>query len=174
MIPPIIPMIRNGRGQMIPIIRNGTELGDAILNRTHYVALCMSRVCRFGGQIPVSVLLHSLNVEFAALAGGYSEHVQLWALLHDCHEIVTGDITRGFKCRDLHLEQKLIDTSLKLRVRVNFSESDIQQVRYLDGIVGDEEAAGFINRRGENAESDWISMWADRVQLLINKLRIQE
>jgi len=159
---------------MIPMIKNGIELGDAVLNQTRYVALCMSRVCRFGGQIPVSVLLHSLNVEFAALVDGYSEHVQLWALLHDCHEIVTGDITRGFKCRDLHMEQNVIDASLKLRIRVNFSEADIQQVRYLDGIVGDEEASGVINRRGGNGEISWIPMWADRVQLLINKLRVQE
>ena len=58
-----------------------------------WVAECLQRIGRFGGQHPTSnVLIHSLEVWWTLRTA--DPVIQLWALYHDAHEIITGDITR--------------------------------------------------------------------------------
>ncbi|MFO0204172.1 MAG: hypothetical protein ACK528_13695, partial [Alphaproteobacteria bacterium] len=73
------------------LIQTPEQLADAIRNDPQRVAECLHRINRFGGQaVGCSVLQHSLGV-YDRLAGAPA-NVRLWALLHDCHEILTGDV----------------------------------------------------------------------------------
>lgn len=65
------------------------------------IACTLTRICRYNGARPVSVLTHTALVwELAASGGGEPADVQLladFALLHDAHEAYVGDLGRGWK-----------------------------------------------------------------------------
>jgi hypothetical protein len=92
----------------MPLIETAEQLATAILKRPRHVAECLQRLHRFGGQFAgCNVLIHSLEV--AWLCRHESPHVQAWALLHDCHEIITGEIVRPAKTASVERLQDEID-----------------------------------------------------------------
>jgi len=92
----------------VPLIETAEQLADAILTRPRYVAECLQRLHRFGGQFRgCNVLIHSLEV--AWMCRHELPHVQTWALLHDAHEIITGEIVRPAKTASVQRLQDEID-----------------------------------------------------------------
>jgi hypothetical protein len=92
----------------MPLIETAEQLVKAILERPRYVAECLQRLHRFGGQYAgCNVLIHSLEV--AWMCRHELPHVQTWALLHDCHEIITGEIVRPAKTASVERLQDEID-----------------------------------------------------------------
>jgi hypothetical protein len=113
------------------LIQTPEELANAIRNDPQRVAECLHRINRFGGQaVGCSVLEHSLNV-YDRLAGAPA-NVRLWGLLHDCHEILTGDVTRLYANSLLANHQTHIDQRVRNELGITLSDNDAIAVRRAD------------------------------------------
>ena len=102
------------------IITTAEQLAEAIICDPERVAACLGRIHRFGGQVPYcTVLRHSLHVfERIDADTDASDAARLWALLHDCHEILTGDVVRPFVNARLRMDQAAIDAVIVRRLPV--------------------------------------------------------
>ena len=102
------------------LIQTPEQLADAIRNDPERVAACLGRIHRFGGQVPnCTVLRHSLEVyHWIDADPDSSDAARLWALLHDCHEIFTGDVVRPFVNARLRMDQQAIDAVIVRRLPV--------------------------------------------------------
>jgi hypothetical protein len=126
------------------LITTAEQLAEAIVSDPERVAACVGRINRFGGQVPnCTVLRHSLEVYHRIDADpDASDAARLWALLHDCHEILTGDVVRPYVNARLRMDQWQIDEVIVRRLgsRVPFAESrDGQLVAATDRAVGEWE-----------------------------------
>lgn len=100
-----------------------------------WVAECLSRIGRFGGQHrQASVLSHSLNV-FERLSDEPVQ-VQLWGLYHDAHEILTGEVPRKFKTPEMIAYQNHCDALLQKKLEILVTEKIVELV---DTFTGDAE-----------------------------------
>lgn len=110
---------------------------DRCMSDPEWVAMCLQRLHRFGGQHPTStVLAHSLEVW--KMCCDLSPAEQMWALVHDAHEIISGEITRPFKSEETSCRQKDADRILKHRLGI--SDVDMSRVNAADTLHGDREA----------------------------------
>ncbi len=100
------------------LIQTPEQLADAIRNDPQRVAECLHRINRFGGQVPnCTVLRHSLEVYHRIDADPTaSDRARLWALLHDCHEVLTGDVVRPYVTARLRMDQDEIDAAIVRRL----------------------------------------------------------
>ena len=100
------------------LITTAEELAEAIISDPERVAACLGRINRFGGQVPhCTVLRHSLYVfERIDADPDSSDAARLWALLHDCHEILTGDVVRPYVTARLRMDQAAIDAVIVRRL----------------------------------------------------------
>ena len=100
------------------IITTAEQLAEAIICDPERVAACLGRINRFGGQVPnCHVLNHSLSVYDRINADpDSSDAARLWALLHDCHEILTGDVVRPYVNARLRMDQQAIDAVIVRRL----------------------------------------------------------
>ena len=100
------------------LITTAEQLAEAIICDPERVAACLGRINRFGGQVPnCTVLNHSLSVYHRIDADPDSSDVaRLWALLHDCHEILTGDVVRPYVTARLRMDQAAIDAVIVRRL----------------------------------------------------------
>ncbi len=100
------------------LITTAEELAEAIITDPERVAACLGRINRFGGQVPhCTVLNHSLSVYDRINADpDASNGARLWALLHDCHEILTGDVVRPYVNARLRMDQQAIDNAIIRRL----------------------------------------------------------
>ena len=100
------------------LITTAEQLAEAIVTDPERVAACLGRINRFGGQVPnCHVLNHSLTVYWRIHADpDASDAARLWALLHDCHEILTGDVVRPFVNARLRMDQQEIDNAIIRRL----------------------------------------------------------
>ena len=100
------------------LITTAEELAEAIVSDPERVAACLGRINRFGGQVAnCTVLRHSLHVfERIDSDPDSSDAARLWALLHDCHEILTGDVVRPYVTARLQMEQQAIDNAIVRRL----------------------------------------------------------
>jgi len=151
------------------LIQTPEELADAIRNDPQRVAECLHRINRFGGQaVSCSVLQHSLAV-YDRLAGSPA-NVRLWALLHDCHEILTGDVVRPYTNGLLVNEQTRIDQQLRGALGITLTLSDRIAVERADvwrgGCEFQEVHAGRPVYHHEMPVSDWV----DSVQALLSEV----
>jgi hypothetical protein len=126
------------------LITTADQLAEAIITDPERVAACLERINRFGGQVPsCTVLRHSLQVYHRIDADpDSSDAARLWALLHDCHEVLTGDVVRRYVNARLRMDQWQIDEVIvrRLGARVPFAESpDGQLVAAADRAVGEWE-----------------------------------
>ena len=127
------------------LIRTADDLVKALEVEPMRVAFAMFRINRFGGQVDgCEVLGHSLRV-YEALPSASSYAARIWALLHDAHEIITGDLVRPYKSVRLSRGQSEIDAVLQARFCPSITAEDIELVRLADVAVGDGEL-----RRWEN------------------------
>ena len=100
------------------LITTAEELAEAIVSDPERVAACLGRINRFGGQVPhCTVLRHSLEVYHRIDADpDSSDAARLWALLHDCHEVLTGDVVRPYVTARLRMDQAAIDAVIVRRL----------------------------------------------------------
>ena len=153
------------------LIRTAEELVRALEVEPQRVAFALYRINRFGGQVDgCEVLGHSLRVyrELPSTAG-YA--ARIWALLHDAHEVITGDLVRPFKSVRLTVAQGEIDAVLRARFCPSITGDDIEMVRLADVAVGDGELKRWENqtlstlRRIEKVEE-----WCEKFRRLQRKL----
>jgi len=126
------------------LITTAEQLAEAIVSDPERVAACLGRINRFGGQVPnCTVLRHSLHVfERVDADPDSSDAARLWALLHDCHEILTGDVVRPYVNARLRMDWWRIDDVIvkQLSARVPLGESrDGSLVSAADRAVGEWE-----------------------------------
>lgn len=94
-----------------------------------WVADCLHRLYRFGGQHPEStVCRHSLEVWW--MCSGLTPAEQLWALVHDAHEILSGEITREWKADETR--EKQADADAALRSALGIAGVDLLKVHMAD------------------------------------------
>lgn len=100
------------------LITTAEELAEAIVSDPERVAACLARINRFGGQVPhCTVLRHSLHVfERIDADPDSSDAARLWALLHDVHEVLTGDVVRPYVNGRLRMQQAEIDAVIVARL----------------------------------------------------------
>ncbi len=106
------------------------------------LALRMSRIARFGGagKRTCSVLWHSLSVPILVYKRNGSFTQLAYALFHDAHEVLCGDVLVPFKSA----EQKALERKLSCRLLAHFglsfpSDIDKRLVDEADKAVGDAE-----------------------------------
>ena len=155
------------------LITTAEELAEAIITDPERVAACLGRIHRFGGQVPhCTVLNHSLSVYDRVNADpDSSDAARLWALLHDCHEILTGDVVRPYVNARLRMDQEYIDEVIveRLPMLVPLAESiGWQQVAAADWASGAWEVAE-IERGGVfyDLVPFQVAAWAETVRELI-------
>ena len=151
------------------LIQTPEQLADAIRNDPQRVAECLHRINRFGGQArSCDVLQHSLAV-YDRLAG-WPANVRLWALLHDCHEILTGDVVRPYTNGLLVNQQDSIDQRVREALVLTLSDDDAMAVTRADVWRGacefQEVSAGRPVYQHESPVSDWV----DSVQALLKEV----
>lgn len=121
------------------LIRTAEELVKALEVEPMRVTFALWRINRFGGQVECcNVLQHSLRV-YDCLPVAASNAAKMWALLHDCHEVITGDLVRPYKSVRLTVAQGEIDAVLQARFCPSITSDDIEMVRVADVAVGDGE-----------------------------------
>ena len=155
------------------LITTAEELAEAIISDPERVAACLARINRFGGQVPnCTVLRHSLVVYHRIDADPDSlDAARLWALLHDCHEILTGDVVRPFVTARLRMDQAAIDAVIVRRLPLLVPQPDSiewERVTAADRAVGAWEVAE-IERGGVFCDlvPFQIAAWAATVRELI-------
>ena len=155
------------------LITTAEQLAEAIITDPERVAACLARINRFGGQVPhCTVLNHSLSVYDRINADPEASNgARLWALLHDCHEILTGDVVRPYVNARLRMDQEYIDEVIveRLPMLVPLAESiGWQQVAAADRASGAWEVAE-IERGGVfyDLVPFQVAAWAETVRELI-------
>ena len=114
------------------------ELCEAAVHNPRHIAESLSRLWRFGGQHPTAnVLNHSLEV--AWMCRHLSPAAQLWALFHDAHEILTGEVPRAHKSTELVNIQAFYDMRLKTALGVTLTASEEKEIERQDTLCGDVE-----------------------------------
>ena len=151
------------------LIQTPEELADAIRNDPQRVAECLHRINRFGGQaVSCSVLQHSLAV-YDRLAG-WPANVRLWALLHDCHEILTGDVVRPYVNGLLVNEQSSIDQRVRNELQLTLSDDDAMAVTRADVWRGACEFGAAIDGQPVYRHEMPVSDWVDSVRALLQEV----
>jgi hypothetical protein len=96
--------------------------------------------------------------------------VRLWALLHDCHEIITGDVVRQYANSLLTSLQTEIDCKLRDALGITLIRDDAMAVTRADVWRGAcefrEVSAGKPVYHHEMPVSDWV----DSVQALLKEV----
>ena len=139
------------------LLRTAEDLIECLENDPRRVAEAMQRIGRFGGQIPgCNVLGHSLHVQLL-LNRAEPPETRLWALLHDVHEVLTGDVMRGWKPGQLDDMQYRIDEKIRDRFcPVDQDGRDV--VDHHDEMAGDFEAEAWGPLVGGNV-TQWVKLW---------------
>ena len=139
------------------LLRTADDLIECLENDPKRVAEAMQRIGRFGGQIPgCNVLGHSLHVR-ALLHRAEPPETKLWALIHDVHEVLTGDVMRGWKPGQLDDMQYRIDE--KLRKRFCPVDSDGRStVDDCDEMAGDAEVEAW-GPMARGTVTQWVKLW---------------
>jgi len=149
----------------VSLIQTPEQLADAIRNDPQRVAECLHRITRFGGQaVGCSVLQHSLEV-YRRLNHGPA-NVRLWGLLHDCHEILTGDVVRPYAGEWLTHQQSEIDSRLRKDLSITLTAGDAIAVRAADMDAGNYELERM--RTGEKVYPNVlvVAVWCNKLKEL--------
>lgn len=120
----------------------------------------LSQTPRFAGYTTqrYSVLHHLFGCWHYALHGGFGAKIALYALLHDAHEAMTGDISQPWKTDDMRDLQRLLDVriyqSLKLRMPDGETERVVKtidnQMVYSEAVRVAPQVANAILKPGDN------------------------
>ena len=155
------------------LITTAEQLAEAIVTDPERVAACLGRINRFGGQVPnCSVLRHSLHVfERIDADPDSSDAARLWALLHDCHEILTGDVVRPYVNARLRMDQSAIDAVIVRRLPLLVPQPESmswESVAAADRAVGEWEMLEIGQGKAPYSLYQFpAKSWADLVRELI-------
>ena len=155
------------------LITTAEQLAEAIVSDPERVAACLGRINRFGGQVPhCTVLRHSLYVFERIDADPDSlDAARLWALLHDCHEILTGDVVRPYVTARLRMDQAAIDAVIVRRLPLLVPQPESmswESVAAADRAVGEFEVQQIEQGRAPYELYQFAAKsWADLVRELI-------
>jgi hypothetical protein len=157
------------------LITTAEQLAEAIVTDPERVAACLGRINRFGGQVPhCTVLRHSLEVYYRIDADpDSSDAARLWALLHDCHEILTGDVVRPYVTARLRMDQQAIDDAIVRRLPLLLPQPesmDWESVSAADRAVGEWEMLEIGQGRVPYylcgyAEDSWASLVCELITI---------
>ena len=151
------------------LIQTPEQLAEAIRHDPQRVAECLHRINRFGGQaVGCSVLQHSLAV-YDRLAG-WPANVRLWGLLHDCHEILTGDVVRPWAPYGLTQKQNAIDQQLREALGLTLSTDDAIAVERADVWRGACEFQKVHAGRPVYHHEMPVDDWVDSVRALLREV----
>ena len=151
------------------LIQTPEELANAIRHDPQRVAECLHRINRFGGQaVSCSVLEHSLAV-YDRLAG-WPASARLWALLHDCHEILTGDVVRPYTNGLLVNQQMSIDQQLRNLLGIRLTLNDRIAVERADVWRGGCEFRAASDGKTVYQHEMPVADWVDSVQALLQEV----
>ncbi|MCB2200848.1 hypothetical protein KQI63_15695 [bacterium] len=135
------------------------------------IALHLGRTLRWGGVTSQwwTVLQHSLVVfELARDVAQAPADVRLWALLHDAHEMFTGDVPRPLKTPGLRAQQDNLDRQIAYRLGLPFEVAELDRLRAAVKPMDDLAMAAEANvvapgvRDGSGADSgvcDLVGHW---------------
>ncbi len=155
------------------LITTAEELAEAIITDPERVAACLARINRFGGQVAnCTVLRHSLEVYHRIDADPDSlDAARLWALLHDCHEVLTGDVVRPYVKARLRMDQQAIDNAIVRRLPLLVPQPESmswESVVAVDRAVGEFEIQQIQQDRAPYELFQFAATsWADLVRDLI-------
>ena len=106
------------------------------------IAVAMGRITRFGGAIWCPLLAHSVLVGELVLrnlrsrTGGVAvatrKETWAWAVLHDAHEVVTGEVVRPWKPGDLAALQRGLNERLAKAFSLDLSLVHLELVKRMD------------------------------------------
>lgn len=148
-------------------ISNADDWIDKCVNDPRWVAESMQRIGRFGGQHPTSnVLIHSLEV--AWMLRGSPPDVQLWALYHDAHEILTGDVPQAFKWSQIKDEQLILDCWLQRAMGI---DGGYEIVTKMDRLCGKAEHDHWGEVIFQYAGHDCVSVFEIKARSLMAATR---
>ena len=151
------------------LIQTPEQLANAIRSDPQRVAECLHRINRFGGQaVGCSVLQHSLAV-YDRLAG-WPASARLWALLHDCHEILTGDVVMPYTNGLLVNEQTRIDQQLRETLGITLTLNDRIAVERADVWRGGCEFRAVSDGRPVYQHEMPVADWVDSVRALLQEV----
>jgi hypothetical protein len=102
-----------------------------------------------------------------------SASVRLWALLHDCHEILTGDVVRLYISDSLIEHQVEIDRQLRSELGIMLSVNDAIMVKHADIAAGEYEMQEVIAGRRVYDTPMPAADWVDAVTALLDAVRIE-
>lgn len=152
------------------LLRTGEDLIECLRKDPRRIAEAMGRMHRFGGQVPgCTVLAHSLRVYYDTL--GQSPRTRLWALLHDCHEVLTGEVVRAHKGIELRAFQTRVDWLLLAEFCPGITEAEKRAVRDADDTVNRREYERW-QARGTWEEivfGHYVRLWLDALKLFFKK-----
>ena len=132
-----------------------------------WVAESLQRIGRFGGQHPTSnVLIHSLEVWW--MLKGNDPVTQLWALYHDAHETLTGDITRPVKTAETHDCQVAMDAQLQYELGITYTGN---VVAITDRECGDVEAMMWGDVCYSHRKEDCVRVFIELTEQLIKAIK---
>jgi hypothetical protein len=102
-----------------------------------------------------------------------SDAARLWALLHDCHEILTGDVVRPYVTARLRMDQQAIDDAIVRRLPLLLPQPesmDWESVSAADRAVGEWEMLEIGQGRVPYylcgyAEDSWASLVCELITI---------
>ncbi len=157
------------------LITTAEQLTEAIVSDPERVAACLGRIHRFGGQVPnCTVLRHSLEVYHRIDADPDSlDAARLWALLHDVHEVLTGDVVRPYVTARLRMQQAEIDAVIVRRLPLLVPQPESmswESVVAADRAVGKFEIQQIQQDRApydlyQFAEKSWASLVREFIRI---------
>lgn len=105
---------------------------ELALPTPHDLAIQMGRITRYGGAIWCPLLFHSLFVA-RMVAEDADVMTTTWALFHDAHEIVLGEIPHPWKCCDTRRRyEQDMDEVFRLAVGLTLTDVDDTVIKHAD------------------------------------------
>jgi hypothetical protein len=149
------------------LLRTGEDLVECLRTNPRRIAEAMGRLHRFGGQVEgCTVLAHSLRVYYDTL--GQSPRTRLWALLHDVHEVLTGEVVRTHKGIELRTFQTRVDWLLLAEFCPDITEAERRAVRDADDATNRREHKRW-QTGGTWHDADNVRLWLESLGLFLQK-----
>lgn len=120
-----------------PYIDTAEKLIECVEFDPQHIVNTLEGAKRFANQHPTSTILrHSVEVWDAVDYVTLSTDARIWAMMHDMHEMVTGDTPLGFKAETITWKQIEIDLALRRAFGLNVSSFELSHIEAVDRAVG--------------------------------------
>lgn len=96
------------------------------------ITIQMGRQCRYGGALPWTTLAHSVLVGEIVVMRQPNLHTWAAGMLHDAHEIATGDALYPFKEDRTRLIQRCLDQIIHKKYGLDPNQIDLEAIKWAD------------------------------------------